>query len=110
MQRIGLRLPSILVGLAILAVPSCLQAQNDAAKTFKANCMVCHSEDGSGSTPAGRGLKAKDLRSAGVQAKTDAEITDTIAKGKGKMPAFGAKLSADQIKAVVAYVRQLPKK
>jgi mono/diheme cytochrome c family protein len=111
MQRIGLRVaPVILVGLAVVAVPSCLQAQNDAAKVFKASCTLCHSDDGSGNSTAGKALKAKDLRSDEVQGKTDAELTDAIAKGRGKMPAFGAKLSADQIKSLVTYVRQLSKK
>jgi cytochrome c6 len=110
-QRNGSRLaPVFLVCLAIIAVPSCLQAQSDAAKAFKANCALCHSEDGSGNSPTGKALKAKDLRSDEVQGKADADLADVIAKGKGKMPAFGAKLSPDKIKELVAYVRQLPKK
>jgi mono/diheme cytochrome c family protein len=110
MQPIGLRLVSgVLVCLAILIVPCPLQAQNDASKVFKASCTLCHSEDGSGNSPTGKALKAKDLRSAEVQGKTDAELTETITKGRGKMPAFGTKLSTDKIKSLVAYIRQLPK-
>jgi cytochrome c6 len=111
MERFFWRLaPSLLVYLAILSVPSRLQAQDDAAKIFKTSCTMCHSEDGSGNSPTGKALKAKDLRSADVQGKTDAELTEAITKGKGKMPAFGAKLSADKIQSLVAYIRQLPKK
>ena len=111
MQRNGLRFaPVVLVGLAMLAVPSCLQAQSDAAKLFKTNCTLCHSEDGSGNSPTGKALKAKDLRSDEVQGKADADLADVVAKGKGKMPAFGAKLSADKVKSLVDYIRQLPKK
>jgi cytochrome c6 len=97
----------ILVGLA-LACPA--RAQDDAAKTFKANCVLCHSADGSGSSSMGKALKAKDLRSDEVQKKSDAELTETITKGKGKMPAFGSKFSPDMIKSMVAYIRAMAKK
>ena len=49
--------------LAALALPRSARAQDDAAKTFKANCVLCHADDGSGSSPTGKALKAKDLRS-----------------------------------------------
>ena len=111
MRRVTLRLaPRILVCLAVIVVPSCLQAQSDAAKVFKASCTMCHSEDGSGNSPTGKALKAKDLRSDEVQGESDAQLTEAITKGKGKMPAFGAKLSSDKITSLVAYIRQLPKK
>lgn len=110
MRKIALRIaPAVLSCLIVLAVPSCLQAQSDAAKVFKTSCTLCHSDDGSGNSPTGKALKAEDLRSDEVQGKTDAELTEAISKGKGKMPAFGAKLSPDKIKSLVAYIRQLPK-
>ncbi|HLW86856.1 MAG TPA: cytochrome c [Terriglobales bacterium] len=111
MLQMGSRLaPCVLVCLAIAAVPNRLLAQDDGAKIFKASCVLCHSEDGSGNSPTGKALKAKDLRSDEVQAKTDADLTEAISKGKGKMPAFGAKLSPEKVKSLVAYIRQLPKK
>jgi mono/diheme cytochrome c family protein len=111
MQRNGSRFAAlVLVCLAIVAAPSRLHAQSEAAKLFKTNCTLCHSEDGGGNSPTGKALKAKDLRSDEVQGKTDADLADVIAKGKGKMPAFGAKLSADKVKSLVDYIRQLPKK
>ncbi len=101
---------SIFFGLAmVLLVPS-LRAQSDAAKVYKTNCVLCHSANGSGDSASGKALKAKDLRSPEVQGKSDAELAEAIAKGKGKMPAFGAKLSADTIKSLVAYIRELPQK
>jgi cytochrome c6 len=96
--------------LAALALPLSARAQDDAAKTFKANCVLCHSDDGSGSSPTGKALKAKDLRSDEVQKKSDAELTATITKGQGKMPAFGSKFSPDKIKSLVAYIRAMAKK
>ena len=74
------------------------------------NCVLCHAADGSGSSPSGKALKAKDLGSAEVQKNTDEQLTETITAGKGKMPAFGKKLKPEDIKQLVAYVRSLTKK
>jgi mono/diheme cytochrome c family protein len=112
MQKIILRLaPAVFfISLAILALPNAVRAQNDSAKVFKVNCTLCHSDDGSGNSPTGKALKAKDLRSDEVQKQTDAELAEVITKGRGKMPAFGSKFSPDVIKSLVAYIRQLAKK
>lgn len=96
--------------VSTLILPSQLRAQADAAKTFKTNCALCHSADGSGDSPTGKALKAKDLKSDEVQKASDSDLADIIAAGKGKMPAFGKKLSPDAIKSLVAYIRALPKK
>ena len=82
----------------------------DGAALYKANCNTCHGPTGAGDTPAGKMMKAKPLGGADVQKLSDAEITATITNGKGKMPAFGKKLSADDIKALVAYVRTFKSK
>ncbi|MGA8036839.1 MAG: cytochrome c [Candidatus Acidiferrales bacterium] len=81
-----------------------------AADTFKTKCAVCHGADGSGDTPVGKGMKLHDLRSADVQKQTDAELTAIITNGKGGMPAYKDKLSSDQIKQLVAFIRQMAKK
>ena len=63
----------------------------------------------------GKALNAKDLTNTGIQSSfTDAEaaaaIKDGVTKeGITKMSAFGGKLSDDEIKALVAYVRSLKK-
>jgi len=102
-------LASISIGLAILFLSSGLRAQGDEAKIYKTNCVLCHAANGSGDSASGKALKAKDLRSPEVQGKSDAELAEVITKGMGKMPAFGKKLSADAIKSLVAYIRELPK-
>jgi cytochrome c6 len=101
---------AILAGLIFLALPSCLKAESDASKVFKANCVLCHSTDGSGDSSTGRALKSRDLRSPDVQKQSDEELAEIITKGKGKMPAFGAKLSADTIKSLTAHIREFKKK
>ncbi len=106
--RILLLIPaSILTGL-LLPIPT--QAQSDAAKIFKTNCVLCHSADGSGDSPTGKAMHAKDLRSDEVQKQSDAALGEVITKGRGKMPAFGAKIKPDDVTKLVAYIRGLPPK
>jgi mono/diheme cytochrome c family protein len=95
--------------LCLLALATAAQAETDPAKFFKANCTLCHSANGSGDSPTGKAMHAKDLRSDEVQKETDAALIEIITKGKGKMPAFGAKLSADDVTKMVAYLRTLKK-
>ena len=103
---------SKVVGLLafVMAVTATAQAQ-DAAALYKAKCVVCHSDDGSGSGATGKQLGAKDLRSDEVQKQTDAQLNESISNGMGKkMPAYKGKLTDDQIKGLVAYIRDLAKK
>jgi len=103
------KLLQILSVLGLMA-PMVVQAESDAAKIYKTNCVMCHAADGSGDTPPGKALKAKDLRSDEVQKQSDEALAEVITKGKGKMPAFGAKIPPDNVTKLVAYIRQLPKK
>jgi mono/diheme cytochrome c family protein len=103
-------LPALGLFLIGLTLPGSTHAQQTGEKTFQASCTLCHAADGSGSSPTGKALKAKDLRSDEVQKQTDAELAAVIAKGRGKMPAFGSKFSPDVINSLVAYIRTLPKK
>ena len=79
----------------------------DAAATYKAKCASCHGADGSGSTAAGKALKARDLRTAEVQGQSDAQLFAIIAKGKEKMPGDEKTLGAETCKALSAHVRKL---
>lgn len=92
-----------------LVCPTVLAA-DDAASLFKSKCALCHAEDGSGNSPTGRAMKAKDLRSEETQKKSDAELTQVITQGRNKMPPFGQKLKPEQIQQLVAYIHQLGKK
>jgi len=96
-----------LAGFALVSAPA--RADNTAEATYKAKCASCHGPDGKGETPAGKAMKAGDFASDDVQKMSDADLSDAIAKGKGKMPAFKT-LTADQVKDLVAYVRTLGKK
>jgi len=96
--------------LYCLAVSTALYAQSDADKIYKTHCVLCHSADGSGGSPTGKAMHAKDLRSGEVQEQSDAALSEVITKGRGKMPAFGAKIKPDDVTKLVAYIRALPNK
>lgn len=82
----------------------------DGTALFKAKCAPCHGENGAGDTAVGKNLKVKPLAAAEVQKLTDAELTKVISDGKGKMPPFGKRVTADEIKALVAHIRTFAKK
>ena len=96
--------------LCCLVVSPALYAQSDADKIYKTNCVLCHSADGSGGSPTGKAMHAKDLRSDEVQKQSDAALSEVITKGRAKMPAFGAKIKPDDVTKLVAYIRALPNK
>jgi cytochrome c6 len=77
------------------------------ADLFKAKCAMCHGGDGSGSTTMGKKLGCRDLRSAAVQGQSDSQLTQIIANGKNKMPAYNGKLSGEEIKSLVAFIRSI---
>ena len=79
------------------------------ADTFKAKCASCHGANGTGNTAAGKTLKVRDLSSSVVQALTDNQLYEIIAKGKGKMPGYEKTLGADKCKELVAFIRTLKK-
>ncbi|HEV2288064.1 MAG TPA: cytochrome c [Candidatus Acidoferrales bacterium] len=84
---------------------------DDSASLYKAKCAVCHAPDGSGNNVMGKQLGAKDLRSEEVQKKSDADLNGVVTNGMApKMPAYKDKLTADQIKGLVVYIRELAKK
>jgi len=94
--------------LLVFSIPA--RAQNDGAAVYKSKCAGCHSPDGSGSGPAGKAMHLRDLGSAEVQKQTDAELIAITANGKGTMPGYKGKLTDDQIKQVVSFIRSLAKK
>jgi len=86
------------------------ERESSAAQLFSQNCAKCHGKDG-----RAKGLKAKvagvrNLADAEWQDRvTDERIFNSINNGKGKMPAFGKKLSEADVNSLVNYVRSLKK-
>ncbi|MGH3055134.1 MAG: c-type cytochrome [Gaiellaceae bacterium] len=111
-------------GIAAVAVVSLIVAgyaaaarAQDAKQTYEKTCVSCHGASGKGDGPVGKMLKPppKDF-AEGLKGVGDADIAKTIKEGGkavGKaatMPAYGTKLSDDQIQGLVQYIKGLPPK
>jgi len=69
---------------------------------YSNNCSSCHKADGSG----GRGLALNE--GLVIEKYPDpADQAALIANGKGLMPSYSARLSAEQLDAVVRYTREV---
>jgi cytochrome c6 len=95
----GLWLYGLMVVLAspVLASPDLALGE----KTFKANCLACHAGGRNSVNPA-KTLKLEDLKKN--KKDTAQAIIYEITNGKAPMPAFGKKLSPEQIESLAAYV------
>jgi mono/diheme cytochrome c family protein len=77
----------------------------DYKKIFKNECQKCHERDGKG-TKRGKELGVPDFTDAKWQASvTDEQLIKSITNGKKKMPKQEGRLSPEEIKAMVKYVR-----
>ncbi|MFI5057348.1 MAG: c-type cytochrome [Candidatus Acidiferrales bacterium] len=97
----------VLTAIGFLSAPA--KADNTAEATYKTKCAACHGPDGKGETAAGKAMKVKDFASEDVRKMSDADLSDAISKGKGKMPPYKT-LTAEQVKDLVGYVRAFEKK
>lgn len=107
--RVALNVSIALFALSFFFQGSLLSAANEGETLYKSKCVACHAADGSGNTPIGKRLQVRDLRLSEVQKLSDAEMSEIITKGKGKMPAY-ASLKPAQVAQLVAYMRDLAKK
>ena len=105
----------VIIAVSLLVTLSFSARAADVKTNWNNNCAQCHGKNGKADTKMGKQLSAKDLTDPKVQAAfTDAKATQSITdgvkeNGKTTMKAFGGKLTADEVKALVAYVRTLKK-
>ena len=105
--------PVVILTAALLAMSAASTARGDTVGDYTKNCASCHGPDGKGQTKMGEKLKIKDLTDPKVQAEfTDEQAMKDISDGlkdektgKVTMPARKDKLSPDQIKGLVGFVR-----
>lgn len=84
------------------------QKAADASVLFEKHCDTCHGKDGRAKTFKAKFNHARNLTDAKWQTEVnDERLFNSISNGKGKMPAWGKKLSEAQINSLVAYVRSL---
>lgn len=106
-------IPNVILGTCAVAVTVTLcapvKADDKSAALYKQKCAACHGADGKGDTPTGKSLKVRSFADPEVAKIGDEDLASAIEKGKGKMPAYGKSMKADEIKAMVAYIRSLAK-
>lgn len=108
MSKVTIRISGVvaILGLSlVLGMPA--RADDASATLYKSKCAGCHGPDGAGQTAAGKALKVGDFHDPEVQKMSDADLTTVLSMGKGKMPAYGKMLKPEEIKGLVAYVREL---
>jgi len=93
---------TIAVALFIL-IPN-LSWADDGATLYKAKCAMCHGADAAGKPAA----KIPSLISDEAKKKSDADLTKAVAE-TAKHPAPVKGLAADDVKAIVTYIRSLQK-
>ena len=75
------------------------------------DCALCHGKDGDG-----KGVLAKDInmnvhdwrKPESLAHFTDGELSYLILKGKGRMPAYDGRETAEQVWQIVNYIRSMP--
>jgi len=72
---------------------------------YEKNCAKCH-----GKTAEGRTFAGPSLANAKTAAASTDDLRNIITNGKGHMPKFTGKLTADEIDALVQQIQALNKK
>jgi len=111
-MKIPIRFILTLAGLLLAGVS--LQAA-DVKVNWEKQCQKCHGADGKGQTRMGRQAGVKDYTDPKNQAemKDDKALTaikdGIVEKDKKKMDPYKDKLTDDEIKALIAYMRAFKK-
>jgi len=82
-----------------------------AKSLFKEKCARCHGEDGRAQTVIGQILNPPDFTDK-KWSKPDIDadkLSGIVGKGKGEMPAFGKKLTRQEIDRLIVYIRMFSK-
>jgi cytochrome c6 len=106
-MNVRIRTAAMFLLAASIAAP--VFAQSAGADTYKAKCAMCHGPDGTASTGMGKAMNIPSFKDPAQVKATDAALIAITKDGKGKMPAYNGKLTDDQIKDVVSFIRTLQK-
>lgn len=95
---------------ASMAMPVSPVPAADAAAIYSAKCAKCHGSDGSGVEKYKKKGQKAFTDAAWQKTRSDGQLSASITNGKGEaMAAWKGKLTPEEIKALVAYVRSLKK-
>jgi cytochrome c553 len=97
-----------------VAAAACASAA-DVKQNWEKHCLKCHGADGKGNTKMGKQSGVKDYTDPKVQAEMKEESAlkiikeGIVDKGKKKMDPYADKLSEQEIKELIAYMRAFKK-
>ena len=91
--------------LAMFAQDSSSNASLIANPVFEKNCAKCH-----GKSAEGRHFGGPSLISEKVNTASPDDLRTIISSGKGRMPKYAGKLTADEIDALVRQIKAMNKK
>ncbi len=99
--------------VVLIASAGLALAAGDAAAgkaLYDKSCKSCHGADGTANPNIAKMMKVeiKDLGSADVQARSDADLKKVVTEGQGKMKPIKSVAGKD-LDNVIAYVRSLKK-
>lgn len=95
--------------LSFLIIPVVFPQDNTGVALYKKNCAICHGDDLKGKPALAGMLKIEperlDLTTDDVQNDTDEELLKVINDGIEKMPAYKDKLTQEEQKDILKYIR-----
>jgi cytochrome c553 len=109
---------SMIKGAGILVVCVAAAASVSAAdvkQNWEKHCLKCHGADGKGNTKMGKQSGVKDYTDPKVQAEIKDENAlkiikeGIVEKGKKRMDPYGDKLTEQEMKELIAYMRAFKK-
>ena len=101
-QVLGTLVFGAIAGLGVTLFATEQEQEQHPSKLYKEYCAKCHGDNGKADTMKGRYLKARNFTDAEWQAgESDSALIGSVTEGKEDMPAFGKKLTADQIESLV---------
>jgi mono/diheme cytochrome c family protein len=102
----GFKAAAVILMVAFIAVPAFAQAPGD---LYKAKCAMCHGADGLATSAMAKNMKVLSFKDPAMLKATDVRFFASTKNGLNKMPAYNGKLTDQQIKDVIAYIRKLQK-
>lgn len=103
----GIKAAAVILLAALIAVPAFAQAPG--ADIYKTKCAMCHGADGLAATPMAKSMKVLSFKDPEMLKASDSRFFITTMNGVGKMPGYKGKLTDQQIKDVIAFIRTLQK-
>lgn len=107
-------LVAMIVGVQVsIAAPNELESKRaniaKGEKVFVRYCAGCHGSEGKGDGYLLLGPEPANLTRPTTKKRSDAMLLQTIHEGKPNMPSWNTRLSKEDSRAVLAYIRTLKK-